>query len=44
MELYYDDGEVDQGDAMIANQTFGWGVKFYHPEYGIAYRIKGAKF
>lgn len=44
MELYYDDGEVDQGDAMIANQTFGWGVKFYHPEYGIAYRIKSAKF
>lgn len=44
LELYHDDGEADQGDAVIANQILGWGVKFDHPETGFAYKIERVKF
>lgn len=44
IELYYDDGEVDQGDAVVANRTTGWAVNFGHPEPGIPYRVESVKF
>jgi hypothetical protein len=43
MELHYDDGEADAGVSMGANMTFGWGVKFDHPEVGVQYKIHSAK-
>ncbi|MEM3573728.1 MAG: hypothetical protein QXJ62_05840 [Nitrososphaeria archaeon] len=44
IELAYDDGEADQGDAMVANRTIGWGVVFNHPEVGSSYVLQGVSF
>ena len=44
IELAYDDGEADQGEAMVANTTTGWGVKFSHPDIGAPYIIEGVSF
>lgn len=43
VELIYDDGEADAGVSDLANKTYGWGVRFDHPDPGKKYQVQSAK-